>query len=533
MSHGRGPGTRTGSGRSSEAVRGLRFGSVEIVVHDGRVVQIETREKVRFDDAGRRRPGHPGAGRRHHGRAHRDQRRRRATSEDTANESRALDRGPAGRAGRLAASRPGGAAPRPPRLAGSAGRGAVAVALAVPHAGAARALRGRLPERLHPAVRDRRLRPEAHRLRAGATAASRSATTRTLVTNQFLLRRVRPIVQGTVAKYFDFYIIPDFGGGTTVLQDAYLDVRFTPKLRVPRGQDEDARSASSACSRRRASSSWSARCPTTSCPTATSACRCTASWREGVFGYQARGPQRRAGRRQRRHRHQRRQGPRRPRVPPALEEQGHLAAARPGLRGRGHARARPTAPCAAYSLGLAGAASSRYARHGHRERRPQALVAAGAASSWAPSASSPNTCRSSTRCRRSRRASPPSPRTLKNSAWSVTGSVLAHRRGRDATASVKPKNFFVPSAGKWGALQLVGARQPPRRRRGRPSPAGSPTPRGPCAQATAWGVGLNWIWNSNLKYVLDYEQTRFKGGAAGGADRPTEKSVQTRLQLSF
>jgi hypothetical protein len=39
-----------------EAVRALRFGSVEIVVHDGRVVQIETRERVRFDEAGRRRP---------------------------------------------------------------------------------------------------------------------------------------------------------------------------------------------------------------------------------------------------------------------------------------------------------------------------------------------------------------------------------------------------------------------------------------------------------------------------------------------
>jgi hypothetical protein len=39
-----------------EAIRALRFGSVEIVVHDGRVVQIETREKVRFDEAGRRRP---------------------------------------------------------------------------------------------------------------------------------------------------------------------------------------------------------------------------------------------------------------------------------------------------------------------------------------------------------------------------------------------------------------------------------------------------------------------------------------------
>jgi hypothetical protein len=39
-----------------DAIRALRFGSIEIVVHEGRVVQIETREKVRFDEAGRRRP---------------------------------------------------------------------------------------------------------------------------------------------------------------------------------------------------------------------------------------------------------------------------------------------------------------------------------------------------------------------------------------------------------------------------------------------------------------------------------------------
>lgn len=43
-----------------EAIRALRYGSVEIVVHEGRVVQIETREKVRFDEGGRRRPDSPG-----------------------------------------------------------------------------------------------------------------------------------------------------------------------------------------------------------------------------------------------------------------------------------------------------------------------------------------------------------------------------------------------------------------------------------------------------------------------------------------
>ena len=49
-----------------------------------------------------------------------------------------------------------------------------------------------------------------------------------------LLRRVRPIVEGTVFKFFDFRLTPDFGGGTTVLQDAYVDLRFRPfvKLRV-------------------------------------------------------------------------------------------------------------------------------------------------------------------------------------------------------------------------------------------------------------------------------------------------------------
>ena len=44
------------------AVGALRYGSVEIVVHDGRVVQVETREKVRFPDErppeSRRRPPH-------------------------------------------------------------------------------------------------------------------------------------------------------------------------------------------------------------------------------------------------------------------------------------------------------------------------------------------------------------------------------------------------------------------------------------------------------------------------------------------
>ena len=30
------------------ALQGIRFGSVEIVIHDGKIVHVERREKVRF-----------------------------------------------------------------------------------------------------------------------------------------------------------------------------------------------------------------------------------------------------------------------------------------------------------------------------------------------------------------------------------------------------------------------------------------------------------------------------------------------------
>ena len=31
------------------AMQGIRFGAVEIVIHDGKVVQIERKERLRFD----------------------------------------------------------------------------------------------------------------------------------------------------------------------------------------------------------------------------------------------------------------------------------------------------------------------------------------------------------------------------------------------------------------------------------------------------------------------------------------------------
>ncbi len=39
--------------RIANAISGLRFGSVEVVIQDSRVVQIERKEKFRFDKPGR------------------------------------------------------------------------------------------------------------------------------------------------------------------------------------------------------------------------------------------------------------------------------------------------------------------------------------------------------------------------------------------------------------------------------------------------------------------------------------------------
>ena len=55
-------------------------------------------------------------------------------------------------------------------------------------------------------------------------------------TDTFALRRVRPIFEGVLGKSVDFRIMPDFGGGSTVLQDAYLGYTASPILKLRIGK---------------------------------------------------------------------------------------------------------------------------------------------------------------------------------------------------------------------------------------------------------------------------------------------------------
>ena len=52
----------------------------------------------------------------------------------------------------------------------------------------------------------------------------------------FVLRRVRPVLEATAFKIFDFKLMPDFGRGQTVLYDAYADARFAPWLKLRIGK---------------------------------------------------------------------------------------------------------------------------------------------------------------------------------------------------------------------------------------------------------------------------------------------------------
>jgi phosphate-selective porin OprO/OprP len=52
----------------------------------------------------------------------------------------------------------------------------------------------------------------------------------------FLMRRVRPILEGTLARNFEFRIMPDFGAGSVTLQEAYLEFKWMPEVNVRAGR---------------------------------------------------------------------------------------------------------------------------------------------------------------------------------------------------------------------------------------------------------------------------------------------------------
>lgn len=51
-----------------------------------------------------------------------------------------------------------------------------------------------------------------------------------------LVRRARPILEGTVYRMFDFRIMADLAGSSTSLQDAWVEAKFSPAVRLRAGK---------------------------------------------------------------------------------------------------------------------------------------------------------------------------------------------------------------------------------------------------------------------------------------------------------
>ncbi len=121
--------------------------------------------------------------------------------------------------------------------------------------------------------------------------------------------------------------------------------------------------------------------------------------------------------------------------------------------------------------------------------------------------------------------------SLQNSAWQVTASWVL--TGEDAGfRGVTPRRPFSLRDGSWGAFQAV-ARVSQLEADDDAFSLGYANPATSAREATAWTVGVNWYLNRNVRANLSYTQTDFDGGAAASADRQTEKFLVSRFQLSF
>ena len=124
---------------------------------------------------------------------------------------------------------------------------------------------------------------------------------------------------------------------------------------------------------------------------------------------------------------------------------------------------------------------------------------------------------------------------IENTAWEVSGSWLL--TGEDATyGSVSPRHPFDPRNGGWGAWQLV-ARYAALDIDGKAFADGFASSTKNADRADAWSVGLNWYLNRNIRADLSFSRTTFSGltgkAASGTVAAQPENVLFSRIQLAF
>lgn len=117
-----------------------------------------------------------------------------------------------------------------------------------------------------------------------------------------------------------------------------------------------------------------------------------------------------------------------------------------------------------------------------------------------------------------------------NHAWQVETSYVLTGEKVDYHGVIPEENFNIHNGG-WGAFEAV-ARYGELKIDSNAFPLFA-DPTTSAREAKEWLGGLNWYLNYNLKLAINYANTNFDGGAAGGGDRETERTFLTRMQYKF
>ncbi len=353
------------------------------------------------------------------------------------------------------------------------------------------------------------------------------------VTDTFELRRARPILEGTVSKFFDFRLAPDFGEGKTTLLDAYIDWRITPwiglragKFKPPVGL-ERLQSASDIDFVERA-------LPTNLVPNHDVGLQLGGDVLEGVVTYAAGvfngvpdGANLDLDTNDNKETEARvfLQPFKRTSVP-SLQNLGFGVAATDGDNiGTLSATGLPSFKTPgqqtffSYRTDTPATLAGTTIADGRRHRlSPQAYWYVWRFGALAEYVESYQEVEIGT-----------SREELKNTAWQASVS-FALTDDRPAYRGIAPRRPFDPQAHGWGALELV-LRAGGLKIDDKTFPTFA-DPAKAASEASERGVGVNWVLSRNVKWMIDYIRTVFKGGDASG-DREDEKVILDRFQIAF
>ncbi len=344
--------------------------------------------------------------------------------------------------------------------------------------------------------------------------------------NTYLLRRVRPTFEGTLFKYFDFRLMPDFGGGSVSLQDAYIDFKYWPKasLRVgkfksPLGLERRQTDANKLFVEDSLASNL--------VPNRDVGIDLHGELFDGVLNYDAGYFNGVAdGTSADTDNHDDKEFVGRIFMEPFKNSSedwlSGLGVGIAGSAGASHGSSTalnlPTFRSGGQqtifsysSTTLSDGGRFRIAPQAYYYNGPLGFMGEGVVSSQ-------------------RFKSGPFATRLTHWAWQIAGSYVL--TGENVSYNgIVPRNNFDIDKKTWGAFELASRLSWLNLDHDAfPRYASSASA---VERAIAWTVGLNWYLNKNLKFMTDFESTFFDGGAAAGGNRKNENAILARFQLGF